>query len=388
MVKKNYMIISILLLSLLILSSCWDAKEMQEISYINAVGIDLTDEGKLELTVKVLKPRAIGSGGDQSGGSQSEKPEIFFEGNGRTIFEIVRNFTEESSRKLDFYHNRVIIISEKAAKEGLLPILDFFHRRPDTNPTVFVLVSKERAADVLKQEVEQDTLQANEILNLINNRKNLAARIIDQDIHSTMTKLAGQSSFVIPMIDVNKEKKGFVLKDSAVVRRDRMVGELNDDETKGFVLTQNTLKEENYKIESSEENRYIYLSIKEADPKIKPKIKQDDIKIDVTLFVDADVYEVTGFDKISETEVINRIEKDLEKKIKGDIQDSIKKAKELKADIFGFGETIERKYPQKWKEVESDWDERFAQLDVTINVITSIRNLGLKQDPIGVKKER
>jgi spore germination protein KC len=50
--------------------------------------------------------------------------------------------------------------------------------------------------------------------------------------------------------------------------------------------------------------------------------------------------------------------------VKNEIRAAIDKAREYRADIFGFGEAIGRKFPQEWKELESRWDEAFQELEI------------------------
>jgi spore germination protein KC len=49
---------------------------------------------------------------------------------------------------------------------------------------------------------------------------------------------------------------------------------------------------------------------------------------------------------------------------------------EMKTDIFGFGESIHRAYPEVWDKLKDNWDEEFASLQVTFIPDSKIMDLG------------
>ena len=64
-----------------------------------------------------------------------------------------------------------------------------------------------------------------------------------------------------------------------------------------------------------------------------------------------------------------------------------KAQKELKTDIFGFGETIHRKYPKMWKKMKDNWDDIFPNLPVNITVEVDTKQLGGIGKPLFMKEE-
>jgi len=50
---------------------------------------------------------------------------------------------------------------------------------------------------------------------------------------------------------------------------------------------------------------------------------------------------------------------------------------EYKADVLGFGNKIYKKYPNKWKKLEKDWNDKyFKDIKVNINVDLKIATTG------------
>jgi spore germination protein KC len=54
--------------------------------------------------------------------------------------------------------------------------------------------------------------------------------------------------------------------------------------------------------------------------------------------------------------------------IKDQILSALNKAKDLDADVFGFGDAIHKHYTNRWKSIKKNWDEVFKHIHVEINV--------------------
>jgi spore germination protein KC len=76
------------------------------------------------------------------------------------------------------------------------------------------------------------------------------------------------------------------------------------------------------------------------------------------------------------------LEKALEKEIEGRLKVTIDQVqKEMETDIFGFGEAFEQKYPEKWNEVEDDWEEIFPEVEVTFDIKARVLRTGTGSAP-------
>ena len=54
----------------------------------------------------------------------------------------------------------------------------------------------------------------------------------------------------------------------------------------------------------------------------------------------------------------------------------VNKAKDLDCDFLGFAEEFHKKYPQRWDDLENNWDDYFKKLRVTTKVESSVINVG------------
>ena len=71
---------------------------------------------------------------------------------------------------------------------------------------------------------------------------------------------------------------------------------------------------------------------------------------------------------LMDPKIIGKIEKLTEKAIKKEVQSTVKEAKRLKCDIFGFGDVVHKSNPDIWKKLERDWNNYFADIEVNVKV--------------------
>src|SRR5699024_6946234 len=126
----------------------------------------------------------------------------------------------------------------------------------------------------------------------------------------------------IPIIylDENNKEELTVIDGTAVIKKDRMVGELDKLETAGLNLLLNNVK-----------GGSIQVNLDDAE----------DEKVSI---------EISKLKKLQQ---------------------------EYQTDITKIGTETYKKYPKEWHRIHSDWDEIFANANVTIDVQTNITHQGL-----------
>lgn len=145
-----------ILLGAALLGGCWNRRELDTLAIVAGLGLDRDVEtGKIQLTAQIIKPGEVktvkvgGAGGGGGGGGKASAVWVI-KSTGDTVFDAVRNMVTQSSRKLYFAHNQIIVIGKKTAEQGVWPLLDFFVRDHEIRWTIWVLVADGKASDVLE----------------------------------------------------------------------------------------------------------------------------------------------------------------------------------------------------------------------------------------------
>ncbi|USK60964.1 Ger(x)C family spore germination protein [Peribacillus asahii] len=368
------------LLSMCLLTGCWDRVELTDVSLIKGVGIDRIDDGTIEVTVEVAVPQAQSQGGSEGGaalGSGGLMKVVTRSGKGKTISGALEHIQEQLPRRIFWGHSEVIVLNEKLVKEGIREQIDYFIRDPKTRIRSYVFVTKEKAKDVLS--LQTLLYSPSEILwDMAESKILMNVTLVD------LLQMLDSGDVAIPMVTKVPPPKGkkpnettaYIYR-TAVFKKDKMIGSINDELTRGLMWIRNEGKETQVALLPEGEKGYISLNLLRRETKLVPKIKGDKWEITVkTRTKGAIVANETNI-QVKSPEEIKVLEKQLAKQIEERLNRTVQKVqKEQKADVFGFGEAFERKYPKKWREAKDKWDEIYPQVDVKLDIDATILRIG------------
>ena len=128
--------IIILLIPLLLLTGCYDYRELSDLAIITAVSIDKVDDN-LEVAIQVVNPKK-----EQDTTSTNEPDFVTYTSSAKTVQEALRKVVNDSPAKLYVSHMEILIISEEVAKNHLNEILDFFSRDPEPRSEINLFIAK------------------------------------------------------------------------------------------------------------------------------------------------------------------------------------------------------------------------------------------------------
>ncbi|WP_281890335.1 Ger(x)C family spore germination C-terminal domain-containing protein [Paenibacillus sp. YYML68] len=182
----------------------------------------------------------------------------------------------------------------------------------------------------------------------------------------------GQSKENVTAIDPPSKLKYAYL---AVLKKDKLAGWLTEEESKGFNYIQGTVQNTVGHITCGKQGT---AAVEVIRPDVKVEaVRQDGVvRIRIRAFVEANVGELQCGLDLRQTESIQVLEGAIAERVASIINSSVVKAKKLRADIFGFGQTIRRSMPKEWRTMKQHWDDRFAELPVDISVQAKIRRTG------------
>ncbi|KJB84520.1 hypothetical protein AZ66_30790, partial [Paenibacillus sp. E194] len=122
--KRRSVLISCLLLLLLglLVSGCWNRREMNDLAIAVGMGIDKAENGQYEVFVQVVDPGEV-SARKPSG---NRAPVTLYSAKGNTVFQAIRRMTTITPRKVYFSHLRIFVFGEEMAREGISKPLDFY----------------------------------------------------------------------------------------------------------------------------------------------------------------------------------------------------------------------------------------------------------------------
>jgi spore germination protein KC len=386
-------IVFILLISGLALNAagCWDQVELDKRALIMAVGIDKAGEaGKITLTLQTVIPGRLG---DPLGGSEKGPAVRTVSASGATILEATKNYQQQTDAIPYFLHNRLLIISEELARDGVKPIMDYFIRNFQSQPRAWVLISKGKAADIVKWRSEANQIPANYIADILycSTRQAVTALATD-DIHHFILKLASHSTSPatsgIEIVQQHPQESPEVrIFGTAVFKKDKMAGWMGLQETRGLLWITNQsmqgILETSY---PNRQKRNLVQQVARSSSKIKPRIINGKVEIQIEVMEDGNIGEQGGSLMLTDRNMIRALENEKSAQMITEIRSCLRKCQqEFHSDIFGFGEEIERHFPREWKQLRKKWDTEFPAMKIEVTAKARFRGTGIITDPINLK---
>ncbi|WP_342538614.1 Ger(x)C family spore germination protein [Sporosarcina sp. FSL K6-1540] len=377
----------VLLILSLVLTGCWDRRELNEIGITLALGIDKVDE-EFQLTAQVVVPSEVSM--KQSSGRSTV---TLFQATGETIFEAFRKMTIDSPRKIYPGHLRMLVIGEELAKAGVGESLDLLSRDWELRSDFYVVVAKDKtAAEILNVTTPIESIPANKMFNTLKtSEENWAVTkgvTLDELLGDFITDgkdavLTGIQVFGNQEVGSSKQNVESITPAAqiqydylAVFRQDKLVGWLNESESKGYNYIIDSVKSTVASISCPEEGK-VSIEVINSKSELKGKINKGEPEVNVTIEVEGNVGEVECHIDMKDTKTIDALEKSYEKELKEIVHQTIETLqKQYKSDIFGFGQAIHRSNPKTWKKIKNQWDEEFTELTVNVEVDMKIRDTG------------
>lgn len=386
--KKRWILAMLFLCSLISFVGCMYGKELSQQALVIGMGLDLTKDHKIRLSLQIVNPSALSA---DKPISKDENTVSIHATEGDTIFEAVRKQVTTSNRRPFYSHAQVIVIGEQLARDGIQDIIDFLEREQEFRPVVNILIARDYSAeDILHIKSEIGAIPAIHIAETIKNNTKFNASIQSITLMDLLqlSNHPGQSP-ALPFIQFIKKDIGKELnigdtkiEGIALFKRNKLVDFLNPVETTGWGYTQDKAYGLIVTVNNPmDQEKKVSLQQLRSRGKIDIVLENGELKGKVEVTAIGNIGEQHGKGDLTSQSMIHQLEKLAEAKIKNDILAALKKAQQNESDIFGFGSLVHEKYPQIWESAQDSWDALFSNMPIDIQVQFKIRTSGLITKP-------
>ncbi|WP_429158931.1 Ger(x)C family spore germination protein [Desulfitispora alkaliphila] len=365
---------------------CWNKVELDERMLILGAAVDKSPsvEGKFMVTIEAanpleaVSPMAGGEGGEEEGASW------LLTGSGWTFWDAIYNSLQLSPRRLFGAHQQVLIVSEELAREGLARVIDFHYRNWELRRTVWLVIAKDSSAkDTISINHKIGGITSNEISEMINAStaasKAVQVRVvdfIDRLLCDKGSAIAGR----IESFEEEDEDEGVILRytGAAVFKKDKLVGWLDEREARGLNWIEGMLESAILVVKCPDDpKREVSVEVLFAHPEVEIQFEGDELNVTILIDVEGNIAEIECDRGFIVEEFVEQIERRMATVVKGDINATLAKAQELESDIIALGRDVHRADFRRWQELEENWDDTFANLDINVDVRAEIRRIGL-----------
>ncbi len=384
-----------LLLSLIMITGCWDRVELEDIGIVLGVAIDesatkaakkqekeeLKGQAKERKHILMVHHFIIPQEVEGKTRTGKNKPYSNVINEGETIFEIIRELSTRVARPPNYEHLKVIVISEEIARStDLRDIINFFLRNPESRRTIKMLIAKGKARETFEKKPPIMANPALKMAKMIENTRKTLRMAPEMTLGDMSEKLTSETSFVMQRVVTSKT--GTKIAGATVIngKTHKMVGWLGEDEMEGLNWMSGKGKAGIVKGTDQKTGKTMVYEVGKMRSRIKPKVQGNNISFTVDIETEGSLREdwLEPGNAFKEN-LIKRAEKAAEMEIKRLTQKALTKTqKKFKVDVAGFGKQLSIYYPKVWKEVKKDWDKHFSKIPVDINVKVQISEFGTR----------
>ena len=396
----------------LLLTGCWDYKEVDRLATVIAIGLDRIPGSKIILlTVQIASPEGKGGNkqtGGQGGGGGGAYTVMNSEG--KSLSEAIRNLGAQSTRRILLSHCKLIVLGKDLAEMGIGGILDELKRDREFRRTAWMLTTDKTAKEILEKDIALEQVPARG-LDLILQNFETAGRVLPMNCNEFFALLNGDSqvSFtpIAQLDDIDKQvtsqlqkavgrpldsegkPKTLTIGKTAVFKNLKMVGVLNEAETRAHRWLVDSPKGSSItftyapQAQTNGEKGEISLDIKDGKTTITPQISEDGITMNIVMTVKTSLHDVgtTGV-KVLDPKAIEQLQLQAAETMKLQLEQIINTAqKELKSDCIGFTENLHNYSSVEWNQIKDNWDDIFPTVDYQISCEVEILSTGMIGNP-------
>jgi len=391
--QKVFLIIVVFIL--LLNTGCWNKKELSELGIIGAVGID-KNKDNIKLTYEIVTPKRIENKGNDIDVA------TYLQNEGATIHDAIRNATLTYNKKLYWPHANIVYINEECAKAGLDEYFDVFNRDHDLRKYVNLFIVKDiQACDVVHQDWQKGVVPSEYIEKLSEiysaNGKAVSIKLLDflktyytegiEPVAGALEVIDKAKCIVEAQKDEKPEKEPLI-EGLYAFNGTKCVGYFDGDLTRGYNVLTNHIKSGIIVTDSIDKKGKNSLEILGSKSEMKVTFEEDKCKATVSVEMLTALNDETGQTDFSSVQDVQKIEESSAAVIKNEIEKSIKKAQELKTDIFGFGISAHKGNAKKWKDIKDNWNDVFSTMEFEVKVKVGMQRAGLANEPLFVKREK
>ena len=402
---------------MLTMTGCFDQREIDDLAYPLAMGIDVGVADNLRLTLQLAAPLSIsdGSGGPSGGGGGGRGggggPTSIITVDAPSIYSGLNMINNIISKEINMSHTKIIVFSKALAEKGVKLYLHALHRGREFRPDIYVAVSTDPPDQYLKGikptlesspakyyelmlgkdftsfyptvrlnsfyfKSESDAVEPVAILtglstyNTVDDLKKAGSKAGGNEIKPEGHYEAGN----IPVVaDQKNEFMGV-----AVFKHEKMVAMMNGLESSCMQLVTGEYKHAYWTLpDVYEKDKIVVMNIfQRKKPVIIAAIKNGKPCFKINLDLEGDFTSIQS--DINYEKYPDVMEKGASEMIKEEITAMLKRTLyEFDSDICGFGRYVKSKF-LTWAEWRKfDWENQYRKSSFEINVKLKMRRTGL-----------
>ncbi|MCM3630836.1 Ger(x)C family spore germination protein [Paenibacillus glycanilyticus] len=356
--RCGWRIVSLFGLLMFLTTGCWDAKDIDNRMMVGVMGLEKSSGSDINVWFRFPLPKGTLA--------MSEKDFFTMSQYGQTVSDAMNKAKYKLPKALDPSSTRAILVDESLAKSGIEPYLEFAVRERSVPLDAVVAIIRGDMERIFTRTNPTGELSGIYTKLFFETYAGGVPRKNKTMLWEVYAKLYNPfHANLIPLLTEGRQNS-FVLAGNAIFVNDRIVGELNKDESLLYEIFTHRFHDSEVELMSKSDIRIVnnHSRIKTALQDGKPIIRIDCSL--VTTLIDS-----SRSRKQNAPQILAELESDLNKHAKS----MFEKTQREGADVFGFGD----RFRSRLKPAEYEkWPEMFKRAEISYTFHIDLRNTGLE----------
>ena len=389
MKSKKYLVI-MLILSTICMTGCWDKVEIDKKAFVSVLGVDAGKDIGKEKQLEKISPAASFTGskfdkirvtyafpniselGPEKGGTAGENSMSL---DAYSMQDSIDKIVNKSSRNLSFGHLKLMVLNTSILdySNAFKEVIDYIQRQPAINRMIYIVFSEDKSEEILRFKPNMEKSIENYIIGMLeNNEKNNTA--FPLTLNEFLEEISQNNTALIPVINIDKKNEDLKISKVAVIKNNKIKGYISTEQSNNIQLINKKFKGGTRTI--IRDGSPLDYSIENSERKIKLKDKEN-LSFDIKLNLEGQIKGYNIDKQISSKGDINKIEEDLNKAIRQEINEVIRISQsEYNTDILDLGEYVHKYHPKLWEKIKGNWNDLYKSLNINVTVDTKVRRIG------------
>ncbi|MFB7814038.1 Ger(x)C family spore germination protein [Paenibacillus chitinolyticus] len=362
------------LLTLLLLSGCWDQQLLKNSRIIHIGGFDKGENGKLKATVAFPDVSSTEGGRSETNELHTVTSNTTQQARGFLDREISGNY---SPSKL-----LVLLLGEEWARaQNIMPYMDVYYRDPKSPLNARLAVVNGTAEDLIGLKKVGTKLLGRFLDALLENMED--GTVIPRINFQSIGPVKPGQDFALPYVSIHNKKP--VVQGVALFHSNVMTASLNSEESLIYLL----LKGQRGKtarltlpvnIGEEEENetkadRYITVDLHKYSRKMKVELTESGgVRVNVRLKINAAVIEYP-LDRLNKKETLQKLDAALSRLLTARAKAITRKMQEANHDGYGIALRLMAFHPEAWKKM--NWEKDYKEVQFEPDIRLKIERKGI-----------
>lgn len=357
----KHKLLALIIAVCMLASGCFSYRDINKLLIVVTTIVDIDEEDNIILYLEVFKPFRS----EQIAGGRGQR--LIYKTKGETVLEAIRDLNLGTSQKLNFTQNKTLIFTKRAAEKGLGNYIDFFNRDQEFVLRQFLYIYDQDPEQLLQIKLPEEEYIGIYLFEIPINQAAAAKRYVTRIDDYLNNRLRGNRIDVIPILLLSEDHMDSKLRlfSTAVIKDDKMVGDMSMDETAIYNIMHHGVKSGTLLVPGKNGN---IMTLEIVGSKVKTDMTYDGnvVRLKMNMNVRTTFASTKKQVELDNPEFRNELIKLEEETLKKKCLEFFYSWKEKGIDIFNYQATFNRLYPHEKPDVEDIIE--IAELDVNVNL--------------------